>query len=245
MDVQEEIRLHVFLARSGLCSRRCAEGWISRGKVSVDGVVITQPGLKILPGRSIVEVDGKAVQSENLAAYFLLNKPKGIVSTARDERGRKTVLNLLPPSSGRVYPVGRLDVASEGLMLLTNDGELAYRLTHPKFDISKTYRIAIRGCLRAQDEERFRLGLGLGDGKTRGASLRRLRSHGNISEYEVILKEGRKRQIRRMIHALGCKVLCLCRTREGCLSLGSLKPGEWRHLRQDEIRALRHEAGLA
>jgi len=244
MDPEEAVRLHVYLSRAGVCSRRRAERLIREGKVSVDGAVVTRQGLKISPGKSIVEVEGKAVQEDGRCVYILLNKPRGVLSTARDDRNRKTVLDLLPSGVGRVVPVGRLDKESEGLILLTNDGELVHRLTHPRYDVAKTYRVQIRGRLGEEREESFRRGLSIEEGMTREAEIEFVRSSGGLSEYEVVLREGRKRQIRRMMEELGFRVAKLRRIREGSLSLGSLGPGEWRHLKGPEITELRKEAGL-
>jgi len=245
MDPEKAVRLQVYLSRAGVCSRRRAEELIREGKVRVDGTLVTQQGLKIVPGKSIVEVEGKAIQEGNSRAYILLHKPKGVLSTARDERKRKTVLDLILPAVARVYPVGRLDKESEGLILLTNDGELAHRLTHPGFDVAKTYRVGIRGRLGKREKKTFRQGMELEEGRTREAEIRFLSSTGALCEYEVVLREGRKRQIRRMMERLGFSVMSLRRTKEGSLCLGSLKPGEWRHLKKEEIEELRKEVGLS
>ena len=219
---------------------------MAEGKVLVNGTPALEPGLKIRPGTDVVEVEGQRIgPPQSLGTTLILFKPKGVLSTARDDRGRKTVLDLLPAMKARVYPVGRLDLDSEGLILLTDDGELAFRLTHPRYNVLKRYRVRVRGKLTQDEARRFRTSLPLAEGMTREAGLRFLDFDGREAEYEVSLKEGRKRQVRRMMDLLGHEVTHLCRIGEAGLSLGHLKPGQWRALTPHEVQRLRQEVGLA
>ena len=228
-------RLQKLIARAGICSRREAEKIISAGRVTVDGKVVTELGLKADISQKI-RVDGKLLHFDTEKIYLLLNKPRGYVSTAHDERGRKTVLDLLGENfSERVYPVGRLDLNSEGLILLTNDGELTDALIHPRFEVEKTYRAKISGELTEEKLDRLRTGIELDDGLTAPARVYRL----GEDLVEVTLHEGRNRQVRRMFAAIGCDVKRLRRIRFAGLTLEGVPLGKFRALTTEEVARLK------
>mgnify|MGYP001178183794 CR=1 FL=1 len=210
----------------------------------VDGAVVTSPAFKVLPGRHRVTVRGRPVAPE-AKAYWLLNKPPGFVSTCRDPQGRRTCLDLLPRSIGRVYPVGRLDYESEGLLLATNDGELALRLAHPRYEVEKRYRVWLDRDLDSVDMQRLIAGLFLEGVHLRLAGIAPApHPHRDGPVYDIRLREGRNRQIRRMMEAVGRRVLRLVRTELGPLRLGHLTLGAARPLTANEIAKLRIAAGL-
>lgn len=229
------VRLAKFLAHSGVASRRAAEGLIADGRVRVGGEVVTDPARDV-DEASGVQVDGAAVGPEPREVWAL-NKPAGVVSTAR-EPGRRRAVTELVDSSRRLYPVGRLDADSTGLILLTNDGELANRLTHPRYGVPKTYRVRLARPPADRDLERLRRGVQLDDGPTAPAGVRR---RGEV-ELEITIREGRKRQVRRMIEALDNEVKDLSRIRIGSLGLGDLAQGAARPLEAEEIAALWEDA---
>jgi 23S rRNA pseudouridine2605 synthase len=245
-----EERLQKVLANAGVASRRTAEEMIKAGRVTVNGQVVTQLGTKVDPARDMIAVDGNIVAVGAGRIYVLLNKPVGVISSASDRWGRKTVLDLvgLP---GRVYPVGRLDLDSEGLILLTNDGEVTNVLTHPRYGQQKTYLALVRGEPSDAVLEQMTRGVELPDGTAKAQDVRRiagvpnsapgmtLRKPEGMTWLEITLLEGRKREIRRMLEKLGHPVERLIRIRMGPLTLGRLAPGEWRHLTPAEVRALR------
>jgi 23S rRNA pseudouridine2605 synthase len=229
------MRLAKYLAHAGVASRRAAESLIAEGRVSLDGATVTDPARDVELG-SAVAVDGRPVRGAEPRATYAVHKPVGVVSTAQDTHGRPTVVGLVPAQGLRLYPVGRLDVDSSGLILLTNDGELANRLTHPRFEVAKAYRARLAGP--ALDEpalERLRRGVELEDGPTAPAQARRLDEH----ELELTIHEGRNRQVRRMCAALGRPVLELRRVRFGPLALDGLGEGEHRLLSERELELLR------
>lgn len=231
-------RLQRFLARAGVASRRCAEELIRAGRVTVNGAVVRALGTRVDPDRDEVRVDGRPVRPQRLV-YILLHKPAGVVSTVRDPQGRKTVLDLVPDLGVRLFPVGRLDYDSTGLLLLTNDGELAHRLTHPRFGAEKVYRVRVEGHPDEAELARLRSGVRLAEGVTAPARVRVLGHDREGTWLEVALREGRNRQVRRMLAVLGYRVRALARVREGPLRLGALPPGAWRHLTAAEVRRLR------
>jgi 23S rRNA pseudouridine2605 synthase len=225
------VRLAKFLARAGVASRRAAEGVIGDGRVSVDGETVTDPARDVGEGAAVL-VDGEPVAAE-LTETWIVNKPAGVVSTAR-EPGRRRAVTELVDSPVRLYPVGRLDADSTGLILLSNDGELANRLTHPRYEVPKTYRMLLRHEPSDRDLEQLRGGVQLEDGPTAPAIVRRTAER----EVEITIHEGRNRQVRRMAKAVGHEVLELRRVGFASLGLGELAPGESRRLSDEELRRL-------
>jgi 23S rRNA pseudouridine2605 synthase len=232
------VRLAKFLAHAGVASRRAAEGLIAEGRVTVGGAVVTDPARDV-DEESRVAVDGEPVRPERRVVYAV-NKPKGVVSTAADTHGRPTVVEMLPAEARRLYPVGRLDAETTGLLLLTNDGELANLLTHPRYGVEKVYRARIKPpTVREPELKRLREGVALDDGLTSPARVRQL-SRGLL---EIAIREGKKRQVRRMCEAVGHEVVELERVRFGPLKLSALKQGSSRRLTPAEIEQLRAAAG--
>jgi 23S rRNA pseudouridine2605 synthase len=234
------VRLNAFLARAGVASRRRADVLIREGRVHVNG----EPGqLNTVVGeRDLVEVDGVRVERQPLA-YLLLHKPPEVVTTASDPRGRRTVVDLVP-SEPRVVPVGRLDVDTTGALLLTNDGELAHRLAHPRYGVPKAYEAEVEGTPTSDELELLRHGVELEDGVTAPAEVRVVDRSRRGGRLELTLHEGRKHQVKRMCEAVGHPVRQLHRVRYAGLDLAGLAPGEWRELTKDEIAALRAGVGL-
>lgn len=232
-------RLQKLLSAAGVCSRRAAEGYITAGRVTVNGETALL-GQQADPETDDIRVDGVPLGREPEAVYLMLNKPRGYVTTVSDEQGRKTVMDLLTGVSTRVYPVGRLDRDSEGLLLLTNDGVLTHRLLHPSHEVSKEYRVTVSGPVEhaAERLSRVRDVVGL---PIRPAEVRELSRKGNRAELSVIIHEGRNRQIRRMCAQCELEVLRLQRVREHCLELGTLPLGQWRYLTAEEIAGLKEE----
>ena len=226
-------RLQKLIARAGICSRREAEKFISAGRVTVDGKIIRELGAKASINQKIC-VDGKPLHFDEENIYLMLNKPRGYVSTVHDERGRKTILDLIDVSE-RVYPVGRLDLNSEGLIILTNDGDLTNSLIHPRFEVSKTYRAKISGEITEEKLDRLRAGIELDDGLTAPAEIYWL----DKDLVEVTIREGRNRQVRRMFAAIGCDVKRLRRIKFAGLTLDGLKVGKFRELTAEEVARLK------
>ena len=223
---------------TGICSRRTAEEWIAAGRVSVNGQAAV-PGQKADPERDIVLLDGKPLPGREKLVYLMLHKPPGYVSTMRDERGRPTVAELVRDCGQRVFPVGRLDYQSEGLLIMTNDGELSFRLTHPAHEVEKEYEVTVTGDL-TDVAERLSSVRTLDGGETvRPATARLLRVKSGRAVLSVTIHEGKKRQIRRMCAQCGLRVTRLRRVREHTLLLGDLPPGKWRRLTPEEVAALR------
>lgn len=232
-------RLQKYLARCGAGSRRTCEELILSRRVRVNGLVVTELGCAVEADRDEVTLDNKKCLPESFV-YLLLNKPAGYLSTVEDSRQRPKVTDLLKGVKERVYPVGRLDLDAEGLILLTNDGDLAYRLTHPKFEIDKVYRVLVRGVPEKSSLERLRLGIHLEDGPAAPARARVLeQKKDGTSLLEITVHEGRKHEIKRLCEAIGLPVLHLIRLAMGPLRLGNLALGAWRPLTQQEIQLLR------
>jgi 23S rRNA pseudouridine2605 synthase len=233
------MRLAKYLASAGVASRRASEEIIRAGRVTVGGVAVTDPAHDVGPEDAVV-VDGARVEQPRRRVVYALNKPAGVVSTARDPQGRRTVVSLIPSAGARLYPVGRLDADTTGLILLTNDGELAHRLTHPSFEVEKTYRAEVADPpVREPALRALRNGVRLDDGLTAPARVRRLAP----GVLELTIHEGRKRQVRRMCEAVGHPVKRLERLAFGPLELGALRPGAHRRLTQAEVVALANAGG--
>ena len=238
-------RLHKVLAHAGVASRRAAERMIRDHRVRVNGILVDELGTQVDPLRDRIEVDGRPLpRSETSHHYVALNKPVGVVSTARDPEGRPTVVDLVHAPQ-RLYPVGRLDLDSEGLVLLTDDGELTFRLTHARYGIEKEYHVLV-SCPRIDDAllQRLHQGVMLEDGIARAVRSNVLRAVAGGAWVRVVLTEGRQRQVRRMLATLGCSVEHLRRVRIGSLLLGDLAPGQSRALQPREVNALRRAVGL-
>jgi 23S rRNA pseudouridine2605 synthase len=231
------MRLAKYLAHAGVASRRAAESVIADGRVSVDGEIVLDPARDV-DEHSCVTVDGCALDGPEARVVYAVNKPLGVVSTARDSHGRQTVLELVRAEGLRLYPVGRLDADSSGLILLTNDGELANRLTHPRFEVSKTYRATLGGPVGDGALRALRHGVELDDGSTAPARVHRMGGRGS-NLIELTIHEGRNRQVRRMCEAVGHPLLALERVAFGPLRLDGLAPGKYRRLDEQEIERLR------
>jgi 23S rRNA pseudouridine2605 synthase len=233
-------RLQKVMAHAGVASRRASEELIKQGRVSVNGKVVTELGTKVDPRRDQIHVDGQPLprQAEPLV-YIMLNKPRNILSSASDDRGRQTVLDLVDVPE-RVYPVGRLDLHSEGLTLLTNDGSLTKKLTHPRYQIEKEYHVLVGGHPSTPTLEQWRKGgIEVEGMPVAGAVVEIMKQEGENTWLRIILTEGRKREIRRVADALAHPVKSLTRIRIGPIKLGRLKPGHWRHLTAAEIHRLK------
>ena len=238
----EKIRLQKYLAECGIASRRKSEALIAAGKVKVNGVTASI-GDKVNPKHDKVTVSGKKAVSVKKSVYIMLNKPRGFITTMSDEHDRKCVAELVKGINTRVYPVGRLDRESEGLLIMTNDGEFANALTHPSKHISKTYRVTIRPEITKEQATAFRNGIEIDGRMTAPADLRILEAQENRTVVEVTIYEGRNRQIRKMFEALGIEVARLKRTKVGNLKLGMLKQGDYRDLTPEEVNSLYELAG--
>ena len=226
------VRLQKVLAQAGIGSRRASEALVAAGRVTVNGTVAAL-GRRVDVDHDLIEVEGVPLSVKPGLVYYLLNKPPGVVSTASDPEGRPTVVGLVPPEP-RVFPVGRLDAATEGLLVLTNDGDLAHHLTHPRFGVDKEYVAVVAGLPTPADVRRLREGVELEDGPTAPARVAVMAPN----QLRIVIHEGRNRQVRRMCEAVGHPVTRLVRTRIGPVTDHTLPPGAWRHLRQDEVRGL-------
>ncbi|WP_461370899.1 pseudouridine synthase [Candidatus Darwinibacter acetoxidans] len=235
-------RLQKVMAQAGLGSRRSCEEMIKDNRVTVNGKPAVL-GQKVDPTQDSILVDGKPLGRREAKRYFILNKPRGYVTTSKDQFSRRSVLELVPVAE-RIYPVGRLDYDSEGLVLLTNDGALAYRVMHPKFELPKTYRVRVNGEITMDAVYRLRTGVTLEDGPTAPAQVELLKVDGGSSVIRITITEGRNRQVRRMCAALGYEVLRLTREAIGPLNLRGLAAGEYRPLRPQEIKRLFEAVGL-
>lgn len=229
-----KLRLQVFLSRNGVCSRRQAMDIIKAGRVRYNGQICREPSTSVDPGKDHVFVDGKRVQGKQYE-YILLNKPSGYTTTKSDRHAQKTILNLLPRKYHHLSPAGRLDKETEGLLLLTNDGDVAYKLTHPKFNIDKTYFVRIRGRLLPDEKNRLEKGIVIEGKKTAPGRIKNVKTYKDKTELMMVIHEGRKRQVRMMFATTGHTVIYLKRLDQGPLSLGALKKGSWRLLSRREV----------
>lgn len=237
------VRLQKVLARAGIASRRAAEELITAGHVRVDGRVVTELGTKVDPRVNRVEVDGHRVVAESLV-YVALHKPRGVVSTMHDPEGRPSVRDLLADVPGRVYPIGRLDFATSGVLLATNDGDFAEALMHPRKAVPKTYVVKVDGEMKPEDLDRWRRGVDLEDGKTLPAKAKLLRYEAGKTWFELTITEGRNQQVRRMGIATDFRVMRLSRLSFAGVTGEGLRPGQWRYLTYDELTALKKEHGV-
>ncbi|WP_339134890.1 MAG: pseudouridine synthase [Candidatus Electrothrix sp. GW3-4] len=230
-------RIQKIIAHAGICSRRKAEEYIAEGRVKVDGQPVTQPGLKVDPKLAVITVDGKPLQEEK-KIYLLLHKPRGYVTTLSDPQGRPIVTDLLPDIRERLFPVGRLDLDSEGALLLTNDGALANQVLHPRFEVKKTYEATVRDLPKKSELRRLEQGIVLDGKKTWPARLRVLKKKKDVAVIEIIIHEGKKRQVRKMFQAVGHSVIRLKRTAYGRLRLENLSEGRYRFLDKNDVKKL-------
>lgn len=233
------MRLQKVIADSGLTSRRKAEDLIRAGRVAVNGRVVREQGTKVDPARDHVKVDGRHLKPQPPHVFILLNKPKGVVSSLGDPAGRPTLQDLLRGVQLRVFPVGRLDFDSEGLVLLTNHGEVGQALLHPRYHVPKTYLIKVKGLLTEEEINSLRDGVDLGDGHSAPATVKKVAKAPQNSWLEITIHEGRKHQVKRMLDAVGHPVIKLTRVRFGPLTLGDLPIGQFRYLTDREANALR------
>lgn len=233
------MRIAKYLAHSGIASRRQCEEFIRAGQVKVNGTVITELGTQVNPDLDIIELRGKIITNSQVPVYYLLNKPSGYICSAYDPQGRPTVIELIKDCSERIYPVGRLDYDTTGLIILTNDGEFANLMVHPRYRIKKTYEAWVQGRVREEELKPLIKGLRLEDGMTAPAEVRLLRIKAHESLLRIVIHEGRKRQVKRMCAAIGHPVIQLQRTGFGFLSLDGLKQGQYRFLNNREVKALK------
>lgn len=236
-------RLAKYLAHAGVASRRKAEVWIRLGSISVNGKIVTEVATLVDPMEDKIEIEGKRIHPEHVT-YVAFHKPKGVMCTLEDPHSQNTLSQWLPAKLGRIYPVGRLDKDSTGLLFLTNDGELANRLIHPRYKVPKVYIVEIAGAFRTDDVKRLERGIVLEEGKTLPCKVEVLNLGNKRSKLEFVLQEGKKRQIRRMLEKIGYEVKSLHRISIGPLELGHLREGKYRLLNPREISQLKKAAGL-
>ncbi len=235
-----EERLQKFLANQGICSRRKAEELILAGKIKVNGKVVQELGTKINPEKDTVEYNGEVIKKQVEKVYILLNKPIGYVTTVQDQFQRPTVMELIKDCKVSVVPVGRLDMYTSGALLLSNDGDFVYQITHPKHEISKTYQVTVKGIITQQEIEKLQKGVDIGDYITKPAEVKimKIDEEKEISRIQITIHEGKNRQVRKMCEAVGEKVLALHRSKIGNIEVKDLKLGEWRYLKSEEIKSL-------
>ena len=235
----EEIRLQKFLAEAGIASRRKAEEYIMQGRVKVNNKVVSELGTKIIPDKDIILFDDNEVKNKTKNVYILLNKPIGYVTTAKDQFNRDTVLDLVKVKE-RLVPVGRLDMYTSGALLLSNDGDFVYKITHPKHEIDKTYTVTLIGIATNEEVESLRQGVKIDDYVTKPAKVKILKTdvEKNISRLEITIHEGKNRQVRKMCEAINKRVLALHRSKIGNIEVKDLKVGNWRYLTNKEIENL-------
>ncbi len=239
-----KIRLNRFISLCGVVSRRRADELIQEGRVTVNGEIVEKLGRKIDPYKDVIEVDGKRVSYKENFIYIALYKPKDYIVSLKDPYNRPKIIDLLPRLKERIFPVGRLDYDSEGILILTNNGELTNRLTHPRYQIERVYRVEVKGIPSPEKLEKLRKGIYLYGKKTSPAKIKLVTKKGKNALVEIKLYEGRKRQIKLMFLAIGHPVIKLKRISFGRISLKGLKPGEWRYLNKSEVEILKKKAGL-
>lgn len=234
-----EERLQKYLAQCGVASRRKCEELILQGRVQVNGVTVTELGTKINPEKDKIKFDGKDIKQAQKLVYILLNKPIGYVTTADDQFGRGTVLDLVKVKE-RIVPVGRLDMYTSGALILTNDGDFVYQVTHPKHEIEKTYTVTIKGIVQNSEVEQLRNGIKIDDYITKPARVKILKTdtEKDISRLEITIHEGKNRQVRKMCEAVGRKVLALHRSKIGGIGVKDIELGKWRYLTANEVQQI-------
>ena len=235
-----EERLQKYLANNGIASRRKCEELILDGKISVNGKVVRELGTKINPDVDIIEYNGKKVLKQEKKVYILLNKPIGYVTTVKDQFSRDSVIDLVKNCPIKVLPVGRLDMYTSGALILSNDGDFIYHVTHPKHEVEKTYTVTLKGKVTIEEVEKLKTGVEIEDYITKPAKVKILKidEEKNISRLEIVIHEGKNRQVRKMCEAVGKKVLALHRAKIGNIGVKDLKIGQWRYLNQNEVEDL-------
>ncbi len=243
----EEIRLQKFMADCGVASRRKCEEYIVDGLVKVNGEIVDKLGIKVNPESDIIEYNGERLKlSSKSNIYILLNKPIGYVTTVKDQFSRETVIDLIKGINERIVPVGRLDMYTSGALILTNDGDFVYKVTHPKYEIEKTYVATLSGIIQSDAIERLKEGVEIEDYTTKPAKVRILKidNEKNISRVEITIHEGKNREVRKMCEAVGYKVMALHRSKIGKLDVKDLKIGQWRYLTKRELESLIKEVKI-
>lgn len=239
VQINMEERLQKYLAESGIASRRKCEEYITQGKVQVNGKTITELGVKVNPEKDKITFEGKNVKQEERKVYILLNKPIGYVTTSDEQFGRDKVLDLVKVRE-RVVPVGRLDMYTSGALILTNDGDFVYKVTHPKHEITKTYTVTVKGIIKNEEVEQLRKGVKIDDYTTRPAKVKILKTdeEKDISRLEITIHEGKNRQVRRMCESVGRRVIALHRSKIGNIGVKDIELGKWRYLKDFEVKTL-------
>lgn len=239
VQINMEERLQKYLAECGIASRRKCEEYIIQGKVQVNGKTITELGVKVNPEKDKITFEGKNVKQEERKVYILLNKPIGYVTTSDEQFGRDKVLDLVKVRE-RVVPVGRLDMYTSGALILTNDGDFVYKVTHPKHEITKTYTVTVKGIIKNEEVEQLRKGVKIDDYITRPAKVKILKTdeEKDISRLEITIHEGKNRQVRRMCESVGRRVIALHRSKIGNIGVKDIELGKWRYLKDFEVNTL-------
>lgn len=233
----EEVRLQKYIANCGICSRRNAEKLITDGLVKVNGKVVTELGIKVIPGKDIVEYAGKQITNNNEFVYVLLNKPIGYVTTVKEQFNRPTVMDLVKDANLYLLPVGRLDMYTSGAIILTNDGDFIYKVTHPKNEVKKTYNATVKGIVTSDDVKKLEAGVQIEDyisGKAK-VKILKIDNKKNISRLQITIHEGKNREVRKMCATVGKDVIALHRCKIGNIDVKDLKIGEWRFLSEKEV----------
>ena len=242
----EELRLHKFLANAGVCSRRKAEEYILDGKVKVNGKVVNELGRKVNPDKDEIIFESKIIRLQNNMVYILLNKPIGYVTTVKEQFNRPTVIDLLNGVKEKVLPVGRLDMYTSGALILTNDGDFIYQVTHPKYEIEKTYQATVKGIVTKEDIKKLENGVEIDDyisGKAK-VKILKIDKENNISRLKITIHEGKNREVRKMCSAIGKNVIALHRSKIENIDLKDLKIGQWRYLTSNEVLKLKSKKVL-
>ena len=237
MSALNEMRLQKYLAEAGLTSRRKAEQLIVEGKIKVNGKIVTELGTKVNPDKDKVTYNEKEVKLKDDKVYILLNKPIGYVTTVKDQFNRDSVIDLVKVKQ-RLVPVGRLDMYTSGALILTNDGDFVYKVTHPKHEIDKTYTVTLKGIVNKEDVQKLKDGVDIGNYTTRPAKVKILKTdeEKNISRLQIIIHEGKNRQVRKMCESIGYKVLALHRSELAGIGVKDIELGKWRYLTQNEVK---------